>query len=224
MYQTVNEKSKATIYTSSNSKNELSKHSSKTSHTNKRTTKKDISPNYVYDTFREIETKTTQAFIKNHCLIIEIQNFLFDVVRKVDIETKETSSSFVSKRQAAIIVEKTIHNLEKISVEELSEIRNKNLPIFVLKEKGKIYYSIIPDNANIFSFSLFEKTDHKCNFSSDCRLLLSSSNDKNESCAKVQSYSTYIENCPWITDGYQTTNTQQDTFVVINCEFYKSSY
>lgn len=110
-------------------------------------------------------------------------------------------------------------DLVEITPEELDVYRSKEIPSFVLKVDGKLYYTSIPDNLSFVSSTILG--EHKCSaVKRECRRL-SAASDENGGCAKVRNYSQCIERYPWISVGFESFNTKHDSFVVISCSNYR---
>lgn len=108
--------------------------------------------------------------------------------------------------------------LREVTVKELRSIRKEEKPGFVLKKDGKYYYGLISVKTRLTSY--MDLREHLCAYDDVCRYLLAAS-DQDGGCAKVRNNSKYIENYNYITYGYETFNTEQDCFVVLNCHKYK---
>ena len=113
-----------------------------------------------------------------------------------------------------VISSKKVLDLREITLAELQKFRSSEVPGFVLKSNNNYYYSdAINSSLREFGFS-----NHKCATSNGtvCHRL-SAALDEEGGCAKVRGFSTHIENFPFITYGYETFNTKNDVFIVLNC-------
>lgn len=118
------------------------------------------------------------------------------------------------------IIESLSIDLTEVSLEELATYRKSKIPSFVLKIDGKLYYSSIPEDLNLYPYNIMGK--HQCAIvAHECRRL-SAASDENGGCEKVRNFSQKIEKYPWITIGYETFNTEHNSFVVLNCLHYES--
>lgn len=108
--------------------------------------------------------------------------------------------------------------LNQVTPEELLEFRKNNVSSLVLKIDDKLYHSEIPRN---MSFTSERIGPHMCAIPGHTCHRLSAYPDEKGGCAKVRAYSNFIERYPWITHGYETFNTEQDSFVVLSCSHYE---
>lgn len=87
------------------------------------------------------------------------------------------------------------------------------------KAEKKFYYTRIPKDISFLSSNILGT--HQCTIAgSDCRHLYAAS-DEHGGCAKVRNHSKCIERYPWFTMGYESFNTNYDSFVVVNCLHYE---
>ena len=105
-------------------------------------------------------------------------------------------------------------NLKEISKNELRLYRNEGVPSFVLKINNHLYWCEISFSTRMMSQPVYglSKKIHLCGES--CEHLLPSI------CPKVFSQEG-IENFAFIHKGYETFNTKQDCFVVLECSCFK---
>lgn len=142
----------------------------------------------------------------------------FEVVREIRPKDNQPFK-VISKKKIDEKVEPLNFPLIEVSSEALADYRKKGIPSFVLKTDGKLYYSAIPDNISFVSSTILGA--HQCAIAGkECRRL-SAASDEDGGCEKVRNYSKYIERYSWITTGYETFNTKQDSFVVAKCLNYK---
>lgn len=113
-------------------------------------------------------------------------------------------------------VEKFSFPLQEVSVTELSAIKERNIPGFVLKKDNHIYYTNITEISN-HRIMLDNANTHMCR-SCQC---LSAASDEDGGCAKVRAFARDIENFDWIAYGFETFNTDSDVFIVLDCLHWK---
>ena len=162
----------------------------------------------------ETSEVTDNIILDGLMLRLTMSKNTFKVFRKVHFRTgkpgKLLSKSLVNKETKGINLK-----LSEISLDKLSDFRNKNVPSFVLKVDGKLYHTIIPNNVYFISSNILGQ--HQCSYKNyQCRRL-SSASDIDGGCEKVRNFSQCIENYPWILSGYETFNTKFNTFIVIKC-------
>lgn len=137
---------------------------------------------------------------------------------KRNFQADRSPFTVIAKNALNEIIEDMSFDLSEVSVEELAAYRKTEIPSFVLKVEGKLYYSLIPD-INFYSYDLLGNhqcavVGHECN-------RLSAATDENGGCEKVRNFSKEIEKYPWITIGYETFNTAHNSFVVVKCLHYE---
>lgn len=111
--------------------------------------------------------------------------------------------------------------LREISTEELQKLREMRIPSFVLKEKGILYHSEIPDDMNFVGIKILGvNTVHLCAEGRTC-VRLSAAKEDQGGCEKVRDKSTGIEKYPWIYSGYESFATKRDVFVVTECSHFR---
>lgn len=127
--------------------------------------------------------------------------------------------SIISKNKLEESVEALSLHLTEVTPKKLAQYRQKGIPSFVLKVDGKFYHTRISKNINFVGSTIFG--EHWCaRPGRECEHL-SAASDESGGCAKVRNFSSCIEKYPWITMGYETFNTSQDSFVVANCLRYE---
>ena len=109
-----------------------------------------------------------------------------------------------------------VYPLIEVTREDLDKFRNAGISSFVVKKDGKLWYTNIPEDLSFYNSEILGT--HKCSI--PCKRL-SAAQDP-EGCAKVRGYSTGIEKYPWIVEGYETFNTEKDSFVVCKCTHFES--
>lgn len=124
-----------------------------------------------------------------------------------------------SKKLVSEELEPLRFNLMEVTPEELYSFRKSQVSSFVLKVDGKLYYTNIPHDLNLVSSAILGA--HKCAIAGHECKRLSAASDENGGCAKVRKHSKYIERYPWIKTGYETFNTERDSFVVVSCSHYE---
>ena len=108
--------------------------------------------------------------------------------------------------------------LTPIKRSDLAKFREANIPSFVLKYNGQLYWAIFDKEISFFSKTIFGI--HLCSTGRRmCARLLMSCRQPGH-CAKTYSDDPRIENFPGITEGYQTFGTRYDCFVVTGCKFF----
>ena len=123
--------------------------------------------------------------------------------------------------------------LRKVTEDELFELRASGKPGFVLKYDYSYFYSQIPDFLRFYFESL---GDHLCSNERCSCSRLSAASDCNGGCAKVrdrviQAYnkpftsalkaSQRIEKYDFISHGFESFNTVQDSLVVLECTQFR---
>lgn len=117
-------------------------------------------------------------------------------------------------------IEKSLNvKLIEITLEELVKLRMGSFPFLVLKNDGKFYFSEVERN---FNPSFDSIGIHMCSYGSTVCHRLSAATDENGGCAKVRDR-LGIEMYPWISDGIETVNTQNDSFIVLSCLHHQIS-
>ena len=142
----------------------------------------------------------------------------FEIKRELYQKDNQQQSKLIYRHKLGEIVEPMSFNLVEVTSKELSVYRKSGISSFVLKVDGKLYYTSIPDNISFVSSPILGA--HRCAVvGHECKRL-SAASDEHGGCEKVRNRSTHIENYPWITTGYETFNTNHDSFVVVNCLHY----
>ena len=143
----------------------------------------------------------------------------FEVERELHPLTNQPFRIF-SKRQVDENVKTVMsYDLVEVTPEELAVYRKSGIPSFVLKVEGKLYYTSIPSDLNLVGSSILG--EHQCAVvGHECKRL-SAASDEHGGCAKVRDCCQRIERYPWITKGYETFNTSNNCFLVVQCEHYE---
>lgn len=139
----------------------------------------------------------------------------FKVTRELHPKTKNPMG-ILTKDEVKREVEHLSFELKKVSKKELASYRAEDVPSFVAKVDEEFYHTTIPGTISFVSAKMMGT--HKCGF---CNRL-SAASDRDGGCAKVRNRSKCIEKYPWIKKGYETFNTRQDSFVVVECERYQA--
>lgn len=134
------------------------------------------------------------------------------VVRKIHPNTGNPGK-ILSQSILKEDIEDLTFPLSEVTPEQLAEYRKTGTPGFVLRMAEKFYFSIIPQEVSVDRLC----HTHLC---ANCHRL-SAASDKMGGCAKVRGRATGIEEYPFITYGYETFNTKDDSFVVGSCKQYE---
>lgn len=106
------------------------------------------------------------------------------------------------------------YELTEISVTDLISKRKSGLPMFLLKQDGKYFYTEIPNDISFLASDILGS--HLCG---NCARM-SPATDAGGGCAKVRNRVGRIERYPWITLGYETINTNVKSMVICNCQHF----
>ena len=143
----------------------------------------------------------------------------YTVKREINARGKIIKDGGVSRSILNEEVEELTFELSEVTPKELAIYRAKRVPSFVLKVDDHLYHTSIPAKINFVGSTIIGP--HKCSLvSKECRRL-SAALDEEGGCAKVRNSSNNIERYPWIKKGYETFNTNHDSFVVVECGHYK---
>lgn len=169
-------------------------------------------------------TQETTSVVKNMVLegvkVLKAEKFTrtYKVKRKLDPKTGKPIF-LISKDLVNTVVKPMTFDLGEVTPKELAVYRRNGISSFVLKIEGKLYHATIPDCISFVSSAILGT--HQCAaVGNECNRL-SAASDEQGGCAKVRERSQGIERYPWITCGYETFNTKQDSFIVINCLHYE---
>ena len=133
---------------------------------------------------------------------------------RISIEEKVLYHETCTKQGKKV---KEIH-FEEITSSEIEEKRSSGIPGFIVKDNGNYYYAQIPQGMKFTGNVLGQ---HMCVPTSDCVCArLSAKPDEEGGCAKVRDRISHIEKYDWITQGYETFNTNQDCLIVKECSHY----
>ena len=175
----------------------------------------------------EIKVKTvTDTVYRNirfeDCLTLRVDklSYLYEVTERLNLK-KSKKYEVLSKKEISKEVEELSFHLKPVTVAELAAYRNDNISSFVLVKNGEFYWTKIPGDISFYSSKLLGGF-HLCSESKKECSRLSAASDDLGGCAKVRSKATGIEKFPWITSGYETFGTSNDSFFVACCEHYKT--
>ena len=105
--------------------------------------------------------------------------------------------------------------IRKVSISEITALRECGKPGFLLKKGDELFYAEIKKHGDIECLFVMP---HKC--ADHCKHL-SAASDENGGCAKIRNKDTFIERYPWIRLGYETFNTKNDVFVIAICNHHE---
>ena len=116
--------------------------------------------------------------------------------------------------------------LTEIEKSALKILRDSGHPGFVLKENGKLFYSI---DRHLQKYkrqidAMKGQRPHKCNDRDMMCRRLSSLPDAAGGCAKVRDKGAVIEDYDFITKGYEFFNVPQSSFIVLECDHWTPIY
>ena len=150
-------------------------------------------------------------------LELHIISEVVEIMEKEKIRNSEDAGKPINRK---VIDSKVIGkiSLKIISIMQLEEYRNSDIPGFVLKDKETYYYTELR-NFGVDMDDIVGK--HKCSYGKCCCKHLSAAPDAEGGCAKVRGLSNNIEKYDFITLGYETFNTTHDVFTVLKCSHYK---
>ena len=165
------------------------------------------------------ETKKFVNFNERDSLILKETTITYKRV----VNLHPSTGCFISEESKDVMQkdEKILKKfpLKVVSVDELAKLRSSGKPGFLLKENEIYYYAKIDPIIRIISHEIM--TPHLCGKKGhECRRLAALSDAKG-GCAKVRDKYKYIENYSFITKGFETFNTDYDSFVVFECSHYK---
>lgn len=146
-------------------------------------------------------------------------SYLYEVTEKLNLK-KAKKYEIISKKEVSKEVEDLSFTLKPVTVAELAAYRNDDIPSFVLVENGEFYWSKIPGDISFYNSKLLGGI-HLCSESKHECSRLSAASDELGGCAKVRNKATGIEKYPWITSGYETFGTSNDSLFVGSCSHYE---
>ena len=154
--------------------------------------------------------------LKNRCLTMDRVTTKTITVMALNSEGKPCKVLY--KKELKPEVENIVFDLQEISVEEISNLRQKGVPSFVLKEGEKYFWAKVPKRVSFRS--LRDCGLHLCG--SSC-LHMSSAKEEDGGCQKVRDLPQYkkIERYPFILRAYETFGTRVESFVILCCANYE---
>ena len=164
---------------------------------------------------RKIENIYFEGFTALHAVEVVIH---YEYHYKPDPKTKE----LILQDRKIVNIEKNVLDFPLCSVTraEIKEIRKGDIPSFVLKKDGNLYYAKLPKGGLLFTLENLPTFEHKC---PDCGCLLAKTT-KNGGCDKVYYTNAHIEDFRFITYGFESFNTgSKDSFIVIECNNYSTA-
>ena len=153
--------------------------------------------------------------------------------KKRTIGTVDGISLHGNKLEVVCGNEKQEYELKETTEQELISLQINGVPMFKLKKRDKMYYTVIPKQLRLITPSMLEK--HKCGGDSKVCEKFSAASDGDGGCAKIRDLmprayiekkysiekavkaSKRIEKYNHILLGYETCNTNSDVFVVLVC-------
>lgn len=135
-----------------------------------------------------------------------------DILRLIDKKTNREVFDILEKSKFKIPTP-----LKAVSKEQLSKIRKKELPIFILKV-GKNLFFTFTRNGYISSGILGNV--HKCCYNGITCERLSAAPDDKGGCQKVRDTKKRIENYEFVQLGYELVNTNNDCTIIGVCNHY----
>ena len=141
-------------------------------------------------------------------------------LKKVQMPNPMTGkmSTYIDKNKC--VKETTVLSfpLRELTVNQIQILRKKLVPAFILKEKDKFYYAIIPRNISFLTADFLG--GHLCaSLEKGCRRHQPANSEK-EGCKKVFDLKKQIENYDFIEVGFETINVSQEVFSVVKCKRY----
>ncbi len=172
--------------------------------------------------FKEVQESTIT--IKNVALSgittlrVDKVTTVTNIVQEINPKTNNLIRN-ISKNVVSQAVEPLSFELVEVTPKQIVSHRKNGTPSFVLKMENHFYYTEIPANFSFIGSEMLGK--HKCVLlDHECRRFIPVSYAKG-GCTKVMDVHPHIERYDYITIGYETFNTKQDTFVVIECSNYE---
>ncbi len=166
----------------------------------------ELSPDFCTITLTMFEIKETYK--------IETSNETTPRRKRIEISKELFSSSAKEAHK---------WTLKSISVEELRDIRNREIPSLVIKKAGMLYYTQLNEKTKLkFAFESINGIQHMC--SADCNGF--NGNSENGLCEKVMSqYCDGIERYDFITEGYELFHKKKvpSALIVVECSNYSLS-
>ncbi len=141
-----------------------------------------------------------------------------DKIKKTLVKNKKrTGVTNVIREIVDTKTELETYRLREISVGELSQVKIYGIPLFIMKEGSRYFYSYVPYNFKLIGTM---KEEHLCAPHGTVCDRLSPCSDEEGGCQKVRDDVKHLEKYDWITKGYETINTEDECFVVLNCKHH----
>ena len=154
----------------------------------------------------ELELYVGRALIK-HQVVEEYEEIRQKDATLVGTE-KLVSRKLISSKKEIV----STYPMRSIKHEEISDLRKSKKAGLLVKAAGEYFYAEIMPDLKFASEVIMG--EHKC---SDCKRM-SPHTDEKGGCAKVRNYRcNHIEKYDFITEGYETFNTDQNCLVVVEC-------
>ena len=145
----------------------------------------------------------------------------YQVYRKTLEEKKSTSQLIVEDK----------YFLNPCTENQLLALRSQNIPTFILKLDGQLFYAFVRYDFFITNHFIFS-TKHQCDGCKRCyakpfkkggcsKVLARKANTLNVSNPIVLKSMSRIERFSFILDGYETIGIQRESFYVANCQYFK---
>lgn len=156
--------------------------------------------------------KTAKTVFQSRISLNEEKKILIESIYRVTwIDGEQKTEEFDFSRE---------YPLKEISLEEINSLREEKKPIFLLKDNGRYFYTVIHRCMKFHTAEIIGC--HWCfSRSYECVRLHALSDP--EGCWKVRDLGTdkRIEKYPFIIKGYETIYTYEESFVVLECDHYK---
>lgn len=171
-------------------------------------------PEYMVTTQKRKSVRITLDGVKT----LNVEKVLTTFEEKLEIHpiSKRPFKAIYKKKVDQVVESTNSFHLTQVTTAELEEYRRSEIPSFVLKTDDKLYYTKIPKSLHFINSIVLG--EHQC---AKCRHL-SAASDEEGGCEKVRNETERIERYPWITEGYETFNTDHDSFVVTSCLHFEN--
>ncbi|MBR2725782.1 hypothetical protein IKE87_00725 [Candidatus Saccharibacteria bacterium] len=138
----------------------------------------------------------------------------------------EIKDEFTKVPIDSIVLESEDYPLHEVLPETVRIIRDSGQPGFVLKKDGKLFCTTHPHVRRFQARLDGIKTNgiHKCSEKDMICRRLSALSDAEGGCAKIRDEDFAIEKYPFITEGYEFFNINQNCFVVLGCQHWIPNY
>lgn len=134
----------------------------------------------------------------------------------------DSPTKLISKEKFSEKVEHLVFKLREITVPEYVRYKLSSIPSFAIKKDGKFYHTEIPADLNILASN--NLADHRCATEEKLCARLNPLPYEYGGCELISDSSEEINfnDYPWITEVYETFNTDRDSYIVVVCEHYES--